>query len=589
VRLSGLLSRLRREQYDDGFSMIEVVVAIMIIGIVMTAAAGFFINSLRTTGGQSQRQEAVTLVDRQLENAQSTPFGQLLSGRTATSVTALLATSGAAALTVNDDTSNAQAKDYDPAATASSTPTIPTSTAMVANHVTYTVRTFIDPCWLPVATAQSVSSTSNLACGKTYSASTSSTLVQQLLRITVSASWVGGTGTNCTSGCSYSGSTLADNNPDSKFNSNISQPTLSAATNPANASSSLGAGATATLTLTGNSFQAGAIVTTTCPDCIVGTVGPIFSASLTVPFTAGTTPGTYTIAVVNPDGGRTTSVNNFTITPDPTGLTASPATARNYVTTSVTVSGTNVVNATLSGSAGTWGTSTAGTNSATASFTPSGSTIGSAPITVTNADLGSGTAPFTVVTSSPTLTTTSVGPYVAGQTYTVTLAGTDFGPTGSVNVTATGGTASGITSTTTANGTGESTTFTFVPNGASIVSFGVTNADGGTTGTVAGSVTRSTPKITGLMPTTGLKRGSTYTFVITGTGFTTVANPTVTMSYAGSALYSGPGAAVSSTSVTFPYTVPSTASLGVYTVTLQVADSDGGTTSTYTTILTVTS
>src|SRR4051812_21682643 len=84
---------------DAGFTLIEVLVAIAILTTVMTAATGFFINSIKTAGGQSSRQVAIYLADQQLEAVQSLPPAKLVTGRTSASITALLATSHASALT----------------------------------------------------------------------------------------------------------------------------------------------------------------------------------------------------------------------------------------------------------------------------------------------------------------------------------------------------------------------------------------------------------------------------------------------------------------------------------------------------------
>jgi hypothetical protein len=88
----------------------------------------------------------------------------------------------------------------------------------------------------------------------------------------------------------------------------------------ASPSASVLAGTKPTLTLTGTSFQAGAVVTSSTSLVTVGTVVVNSATSLTVPLTIvtmnGTSPVGSSLTVTNPDGGVSTLA--LTITPDPT-------------------------------------------------------------------------------------------------------------------------------------------------------------------------------------------------------------------------------------------------------------------------------
>jgi outer membrane protein assembly factor BamB len=70
-------------------------------------------------------------------------------------------------------------------------------------------------------------------------------------------------------------------------------------------------GTTAQITVTGSNFVTGLNVTVTIPGATVGTPTQVTATSFTVPVTvaSGTTPGTYTFKVINPDrGAATTSI-----------------------------------------------------------------------------------------------------------------------------------------------------------------------------------------------------------------------------------------------------------------------------------------
>ena len=221
-------------------SLVEVIVSLSLISIVMAAAGLFFVNNLRATGGQSQRQEAVFLANRQLETVQALSPSQLLTGRSNTAVSTLLATSGASTLTSQDWTSSG---NYDAAAGSGSTAAVPTSQTTTVNSIVYTIRTFINLCTLQ----------SDGSCVPGASQPAGDT---RLYRVTVDASWSPATNSGCgTSGCDYSASSLVDPHGDPKFNSNISHPQITSVS-----PTTVGSGAARNLTITGSAFVAGATV-----------------------------------------------------------------------------------------------------------------------------------------------------------------------------------------------------------------------------------------------------------------------------------------------------------------------------------------
>lgn len=564
--------RLReRSQRDAGISLLEVIVALMIIAVVMTSAAGFFLNSLKTTGGASQRQSAVTLVNAELESIRAVPAGVLVTGRTnsgngSNSIVPLFAWSGAAALTAYDDLSNSQpgAYNYDKTANASTIPAVPPITTQTVNNKPYTLHNFIDPCWLVVSKNQTPSSTSSLACGATYSSVAGSTTTM-MFRITVAATWTGGAATNCTAGCSYSASSLVDPNSDPTFQSNISKPTITGIS-----PSSVPANKTTTIFVSGAGFVSGATATV-CSNASVGTINQTFNTgtSIQIPIIAGNTAGSCTLTITNPDGGNVTTT--FTISNPPTITSVSPA-VQNYTSGSITISGTNFGAASVTTGSGAWsGTTVTGTTTITGTYVANAPTSGSVPVTVTNSDGGTATANITVTKSAPAITKTTPTTAVAGQATTITLTGTDFAPSGET-VIATGGTVSGYT-----YGTGF-VTVTFAADGsATTAKLSVQNPDGGTSSTTNVTVTKSTPRITGI---SGKLSGGSILVTVTGSGLTSApSKPILTISYYGATLFSGALTAVTNNALG-TVTIPNSygAGSGSYPVTVTVTNADGGTT-----------
>ncbi len=199
-------SSRREDDADDGFSLIEVMVALGLIVFAMLATTGFFLRSMATGSLQQQRQAAVAMAERVMEQTRAVPARELLAGRYAAGNDALWATPGSVNLTQNVELS-------DSAATSASTPTVPftlngaTAPAYRVANVDYTVRTFVDGCYLP-ATAGT--------CDKTAVANSA-----LMYRVTVDVQWTPGRGQTCPgtgTQCEYVISTLRDPTQDSSFN-----------------------------------------------------------------------------------------------------------------------------------------------------------------------------------------------------------------------------------------------------------------------------------------------------------------------------------------------------------------------------------
>jgi hypothetical protein len=508
---------------DDGMSLVEVIVSLSLITIVMASAGLFFVNNLRATGGQSQRQEAVFLADRQLETVQALTPDKLLTGRSSTSVSNLLASPGAAAFTSQDWTSSG---NYDAAAVSTTSPVVsPDFTMSPINSIPYRIRTFINLCTLQ----------SNGSCTPGSSEPTGNS---KMYRVTVDASWIPAKNSGCgTSGCDYSASSLVDPHGDPKFNSNISHPAITSVS-----PTTVGAGATKTLTITGTGFVAGATVSIDTGAGTFQSVTANTGTQITVPFTGGI-PGFYTLAVTNPDGGRATVP--LTVTPAPDITSASPGTVNGGVQTTVTLTGTGFqTGATITASAGSAVSNVTITPSTSASLKLTAPTNGgTVTLTLTNSDGGTDTINVTAV-SAPTVTLVNPSSVPVSSTRTISLTGTNFAS--GATLTPSAGTVSGFTVT---NSTTATATFT-APATAQSVTLTFRNADGGNT-TFNLSV-QGPPTITSVSPSTVGGNG-TVTLTLTGTNFVSGASLSASAGTLSSFTVS------SSTSATVSFHAPSTA------------------------------
>lgn len=187
-----------RDTAPDGFSLIEVVVALMLLAIVATAALQLFVRAMASTDLAAQRQQAVGLAGAEIEKARALPAGSLVLGRTESEVDALWADPGAV------DTSQS-VKLYDEDATVATSDTLPISQTVTLNHVDYTIRTFVNRCY-------EVSDSSS--CGTTVTS-------RPMIRVSVGVTWEPGGNQRCTTAdgvCGYVAATLVDPSSDPTFN-----------------------------------------------------------------------------------------------------------------------------------------------------------------------------------------------------------------------------------------------------------------------------------------------------------------------------------------------------------------------------------
>ena len=189
-----------RRRADDGFTLVEVMISIMVISVVMGALTAFFVSGMSLTRMQGGRQVAAQLAVDAVERVRKLEPASLLSGRDRQSVDTQWAHPLAGV-----DLSGMQ-KIYDPDAASGAGPsaTLPTSQRTVTlDGVPYGQHWYVGACWQPQGGG---------ACstGSHYA---------EMYRVIVAVTW---TDHNCAvAGCVYVTATLISSKyPDPLFNVN---------------------------------------------------------------------------------------------------------------------------------------------------------------------------------------------------------------------------------------------------------------------------------------------------------------------------------------------------------------------------------
>lgn len=522
-----MIASLRRRAASDdaGFSLIEVMAALVVIALVAGAGVSFFVTSIRGISSQKQHQVAVQLANQQIEQAEAVPPGQLASGRTQTAVQTQFGTAAATRLGLATEDDETNTDNWD---TNSSDPLLLPTTATTAtvNNLGYSLMTFVGVCWEDVTAG---------TCGPTKS----STTVEEF-RVSVDVFWT--SATPCAAGCDYNTSTLIDPSQDPTFNTNLSTPTLTSLTpgsvNNDNSEDSCSSGGKAysgdLIKLQASGLRSGVTVR------IAAAGGSVVSGSVYMPnasevdfcLLSSDNPGAYTLSVINPDGGHfQTSITETPWINWPLSFSGGTLTLTGggYESgaTLVTTGHTYPLTVTT-GYPGATDTATV------SSFTPptNGATM---TLTLTNPD-GS-TAPTYI--TAPTVVATGLAA-IAGQTVTTTLNGTGFlsgmtltGVTGSCNPSVNYTTGWKITFNAPAGATGSCT-------------MALINPDGGTSSTFTVPIDNP-PTIVSIVPGTLIRgRSSTWTINVTNV----VAGATVSVTEYGWPL-SLSNLSVTSTKITF--------------------------------------
>jgi prepilin-type N-terminal cleavage/methylation domain-containing protein len=195
---------------ERGMSLIEVVVAISILGVLATATLGFLISSMNATSTIQHRSLAVTVASESMENVSAWTASALTTGRSASAVTAQWAGATAPGLA---NTYPA----FDPSATTPSTsvPALPLARTVTLSGTDFVARIFIGTCY---------QATSGGSCARLPSLTTPPAMTPAgyaaLKRVIVEVTWTASVGCDTSADCSYSTATLIDPNADLEWKVN---------------------------------------------------------------------------------------------------------------------------------------------------------------------------------------------------------------------------------------------------------------------------------------------------------------------------------------------------------------------------------
>ncbi len=205
--------RARTRRPDEGFTLVEVVLAVVLLSSLLASLAVLFVGGVKQMGALQRRQVAVQVAAQALEavRAVSSTPGQggcvkLLQGRGQVAADAQWDGAPAALTTITD---MAWTSDLCTGSIVVPWQGVPGATGTVTDPVVvggqpYTVKTYIGTCVLTAARSSCLRAADVPGGGPT------------MYRVLVQVDW---TGSGCTSGaCSYSASTLIDTSADPTFN-----------------------------------------------------------------------------------------------------------------------------------------------------------------------------------------------------------------------------------------------------------------------------------------------------------------------------------------------------------------------------------
>ncbi len=208
-----MLAKLGKRRGDDGFTLVEVIVALALLAVVATATLTFFVRGTSATSALQRKQSAIAVANTALDLARSVAPAKLLSGRSAADVASQWSASSAPdlALTWPAD---------DGASPAATVQTIPVTATQKVSGQEYEVSTLIGVCYRQRAVGTTTGTTSS--CGKPAGSDASTTPAGyvKVYRVVAEVTWrTPGQVSGCNAGvCVYRASTLIDDNKDARWN-----------------------------------------------------------------------------------------------------------------------------------------------------------------------------------------------------------------------------------------------------------------------------------------------------------------------------------------------------------------------------------
>jgi len=294
---------------DAGFSLLETIVAILLIGIVMASMTAFLVTSLSVTSQQSGRKGAIQLADDATELVRALRGSALLTGRDAASVDSQWASPATGVSTYL----STMAKAWDTTASAGSGPSAPlptTAKSVTLNSLAYAQRWYVGRCWQPEGGGDCAAAAGEIP----------------FFRVVVAITW---SERNCpAAACSYVTTTLVSSAAtDPLFNSNSTAvaPTVN---NPGNRTGQASVAVSLQLTASGGAAPL-TWMATGLPSGLTISSGGLVSGT-------PTTAGTYSVVVRATDGFGLFGDAAFTWTVNPGLQVTTPSNRTGEVGVAVT-------------------------------------------------------------------------------------------------------------------------------------------------------------------------------------------------------------------------------------------------------------
>ena len=207
---------------DGGFSLVEVLVAIAVIGTVMTAVAPFLVQSFAVVGQERGRQVAVQVANDALERARALDPSSLVAGRSQLETQAQWDAAPAVVAAYLADMDQA----WDlllPTATSQAGPRAPLPTVanpVAVNGVTYNQNWYVGRCWQGKVDPAATGVAAVGDCGPVNAAPG----LLPYFRVVVAVTWPDA---SCAADqCVYLASTVVSTGVDPRFDLNRPSPTL---------------------------------------------------------------------------------------------------------------------------------------------------------------------------------------------------------------------------------------------------------------------------------------------------------------------------------------------------------------------------
>lgn len=209
-------------EQDEGFSTLEMVVALAVLSVTMLASAPFFVNTMTNVNRQRTRQAAIQLAETAMEQVRGLKGSALLSGRSAIATQAQF---NAAPTAVAPYLATMQVVGdpmiTDPTSTAGADAPISTSAQQVSvEGTTYTQNIYVGECEVYLTGAST-----ECVYPKGAGAPADTTQILQFFRVAVLETWPDGNACRATGGtCAYIATTLVSRAAEPTFDFNRPAP-----------------------------------------------------------------------------------------------------------------------------------------------------------------------------------------------------------------------------------------------------------------------------------------------------------------------------------------------------------------------------